>query len=198
MSRRMRVACVQSCVAAAIWILATVAAESSSGSCPAVYSDNSSSSIQPALDSAQQVSILSQRLEETEHLLHLSYSHPPNSGFRYGTFFSGMSVALLLVGVTAFLCWSFIQQKVQRKQQVAVVGGLKDMDDKTLKKVLGQVRPPHFLLARHNGNRPGASIKYAMPDCWHGIAERLDFTAVRLGFARCMLPAPGSLVIQHV
>ena len=95
--------------------------------------------MQPALDSAQQVAMLSQRLQETEHLLHLSYSHPPNSGFRYGTFLSGMFVALLLVGLAAFLLWSFIQQKLQRKQQVAVVGGLKDMDDSTLKKVLGQV-----------------------------------------------------------
>ena len=50
-----------------------------------------------------------------------------------------MLVALLLVGVAAYLFWSYIQQKLQRKQQVAVVGGLKDMDDTTLKKVLGEV-----------------------------------------------------------
>ena len=136
----MRVGRVHPPAAAALWIHSAVAAESSSGACPAVYNGTSSSSLQPALDSAQQVSILSQRLQEAEHLLHLSYSHPPNSGFRYGTFFSGMSVALLLVGVAIFLCWSFIQRQVQRKQQVAVVGGLKDMDDQTLKKVLGQVR----------------------------------------------------------
>lgn len=53
-----------------------------------------------------------------------------------------MLVALLLVGGAAYLSWSYIQQKLQRKQQVAVVGGLKDMDDTTLKKVLGEVGIP--------------------------------------------------------
>lgn len=115
------------------------AAVFSTGSCPAGFNDSSSSSIQPTLDSAQQIAILSQRLEDTQNLLHFSQAHSPKSSFRYGTFLSGMLVALLLVVVAAFLSWSYIQQKLQRKQQVAVVGGLKDMDDTTLKKVLGEV-----------------------------------------------------------
>ena len=123
----------------ALPILVRTAAESSMRSCPAVLNATSSSSIQPALDSAQQIAILSQRLEDTQNLLHLSQSHGPKSTTRFGTFLSGMLAALLLVGVAAFLFWSYIQQKVQRKQQVAVVGGLKDMDDQTLKKVLGEV-----------------------------------------------------------
>lgn len=120
-------------------IIVRTAAESSSPSCPAVYNDSSSSSIQPTLDSAQQIAILSQRLEDTQNLLHLSQAHSTKPTFRYGTFLSGMMVAVLLAGVAAFLFWSYIQQKLQRKQQVAVVGGLKDMDDTTLKKVLGEV-----------------------------------------------------------
>lgn len=116
--------------------------DSSSPSCPAVYNDTASSSIQLALDSAQQIAVLSQKLEETQNLLHLSQSHSAQSSFRYGTFFSGVLMALVLVGVPAFLFWSYIQQKLQRKQQVAVVGGLKDMDDTTLKKVLGEVGTP--------------------------------------------------------
>ena len=123
------------------------AAEVSSGSCPAVFNDSSSSSIQPTLDSAQQIAILSQRLEDTQNLLHLSQAHSPTSAFRYGTFMSGMLVASLLVGVAAFLSWSYVQQKLQRKQQVAVVGGLKDMDDTTLKKVLGEVGTTFIPLA---------------------------------------------------
>lgn len=120
-------------------IIVRTAAQSSPMSCPAVYNDSSSSSIQPALDSAQQIAVLSQRLEDTQNLLHLSQNHPPATASRYGTFLAGMLMALLLVGVAAYLFWSYIQQKLQRKQQVAVVGGLKDMDDTTLKKVLGEV-----------------------------------------------------------
>lgn len=120
-------------------IVVRSAVESSSLSCPAVYNDSSSSSTQLDVDSAQQVAILSQKLEYAQNLLHLSQSHHPQSAFSYGTFLSGMLMALLLVGVPAFLFWSYIQQKLQRKQQVAVVGGLKDMDDTTLKKVLGEV-----------------------------------------------------------
>ena len=56
-------------------------------------------------------------------------------------------MALLLVGVAAILSWSYVQQKLQRKQQVAVVGGLKDMDDTTLKKVLGEVGTTFIPLA---------------------------------------------------
>ena len=115
------------------------AVESSSPTCPAVYNDTSSSSIQLAMDSTQQIAILTQKLEDTQNLLHLSQTHSSHSAFSYRTFLSGMLMALLLVGVPAFLFWSYIQQKLQRKQQVAVVGGLKDMDDSTLKKVLGEV-----------------------------------------------------------
>ena len=123
-------------------MIVRTAAESSSRSCPAVYNDSSSLSIQPTLDSAQQIATLSQKLEDTQNLLHLSQAHSAKSAFRYGTFLSGMLVALLLVCVAAFLFWSYIQQKLQRKQQVVVVGGLKDMDNTTLKKVLGEVGMP--------------------------------------------------------
>ncbi|KAL0027376.1 hypothetical protein WJX79_006298 [Trebouxia sp. C0005] len=91
------------------------------------------------------MAVLARKLEETEHLLHLSHSHPPNSGFRYGTFLCGMLVAVLLIGTAALLSWEYIRKQLQRKQQVAVVGGLKDMDDKTLKKVLGSVDLPSWV-----------------------------------------------------
>lgn len=120
-------------------LVVRTADQCSSTSCPAVFNDSSSSSIQPALDSAQQIAVLSQKLEDTQNLLHLSQNHSPATASRYGNFLAGMLVALLLVGVAAYLSWSYIQQKLQRKQQVAVVGGLKDMDDTTLKKVLGEV-----------------------------------------------------------
>ena len=114
-------------------------AESDSAACPAVYNDSSTLDSQVHLDRAQQMAILSRRLEETEYLLHLSHSHPPNQGTRWPTFLLGMLVSLLFVGIAAFLYWEYIQTQLRRKQQVAVVGGLKDMDDSTLKKVLGQV-----------------------------------------------------------
>ena len=137
---RMRMMHIWNCAVSSILLtIVRTAAESTSRSCPAIYNDSSSSSIQPSLDSAQQIAILSQKLEDTQNLLYLSQAHSPKSSPRYGTFLSGMLVALLLVGVAASLFWSYIQQKLQRKQQVAVVGGLKDMDDATLKKILGEV-----------------------------------------------------------
>ena len=118
-----------------------VAAAQSSSSCPAVYNDTLATT-GVHLEGAHQLAVLARKLEETEHLLHLSVSHPPNSGFRYGTFLLGMLVALLLMGTAAMLSWEYIRKQLLRKQQVAVVGGLKDMDDKTLKKVLGSVCIP--------------------------------------------------------
>lgn len=141
-----------SAVFAAVWTVRTfaaaVGAQSSSTSCPAVYNHTTSVATQTSLESAHQLAILARKLEETERLLHLSHSHPPNSGFRYGTFLMGVLLTLLLLGTSAFLYWEYIQQQLQRKQQTAVVGGLKDMDDSTLKKVLGQVFRHHqtFLL----------------------------------------------------
>lgn len=124
--------------------VASGAAQSSSASCPAVY-NHTVPATGILLEGAHQLAVLTRKLEETEHLLHLSVSHPPNSGFRYGTFLLGMLVALLLMGTAAVLSWEYIRKQLLRKQQVAVVGGLKDMDDKTLKKVLGSVRiPVHY------------------------------------------------------
>ncbi len=114
-------------------------AQTSSASCPAVFNGTLPAATEAHLQGAHQMAVLARKLEETEHLLHLSHSHPPNSGFRYGTFLCGMLVAVLLMGTAALLSWEYIRKQLQRKQQVAVVGGLKDMDDKTLKKVLGSV-----------------------------------------------------------
>ena len=114
-------------------------AQKSSASCPAVFNDSLPAATEAHLQGAHQMAVLARKLEETEHLLQLSHSHPPNSGFRYGTFLCGMLVAVLLMGTAALLSWEYLRKQLQRKQQVAVVGGLKDMDDKTLKKVLGSV-----------------------------------------------------------
>ena len=117
-------------------------AQTSSASCPAVFNDTLPAATEVHLQGAHQMAVLARKLEETEHLLHISHSHPPGSGFRYGTFLCGMLLAVLLMGTAALLSWEYIRKQLQRKQQVAVVGGLKDMDDKTLKKVLGSVRFP--------------------------------------------------------
>lgn len=126
-------------VFAAVSVFGVAVAQPTSSSCPAVYSDTNAAATHTHLESAHQLAILARKLEETEHLLHLSHSHPPSSGFRYGTFFLGMLMALMLAATAAFLSWEYIRKQLQRKQQLAVTGGLKDMDDATLKKVLGQV-----------------------------------------------------------
>lgn len=122
-----------------------VNAHTSSASCPAVFNDTLPAATEAHLQGAHQMAVLARKLQETEHLLQLSHSHPPNSGFRYGTFLCGMLVAVLLMGTAALLSWEYLRKQLQRKQQVAVVGGLKDMDDKTLKKVLGSVDLPSWV-----------------------------------------------------
>jgi len=142
-------------------------AQTSSASCPAVFNDTLPAATEAHLQGAHQMAVLARKLEETEHLLHLSHSHPPNSGFRYGTFLCGMLVAVLLMGTAALLSWEYIRKQLQRKQQVAVVGGLKDMDDKTLKKVLGSVRspsPPIIFVIQPMTSRPVSTCYNAFPD----------------------------------
>lgn len=96
----------------------------------------------PSLEQAHQIAMLARQLEDTHQMLQYKQfmgTAAPNTSFRYSTFIYGMLVAWSLVAIAALLGWEYLRHHLQRKQQSAVVGGLKDMDDDTLKKVLGQV-----------------------------------------------------------
>lgn len=93
----------------------------------------------PILEQAHQIALLARQLEDTQQMLQYKHLMGPSNGFRYKTFALGMLFAWALVAVIALLGWEYMRHHLQRKQQAAVVGGLKDMDDDTLKKVLGKV-----------------------------------------------------------
>ena len=96
----------------------------------------------PSLEQAHQIAMLARQLEDTHQVLQYKQfmgTAAPTTSFRYSTFIYGMLVAWSLVAIAALLGWEYLKHHLQRKQQSAVIGGLKDMDDDTLKKVLGQV-----------------------------------------------------------
>ena len=123
-----------------------------------------------AVDQAHQLAVLARQLEDTQQMLHYNHAHflgssSHASGFKYSTFIYGMLLAWAVAAAAAFLGWEYLQHHLQRKQQSAVIGGLKDMDDSTLKKVLGKV--PHALAASHvpTGKLTGSGHVLARP-CW--------------------------------
>lgn len=93
----------------------------------------------PILEQAHQIAMLARQLEDTQQMLQYKHFMVPSEGFRYRTFMCGILFAWALVAVAALLGWEYLKHHLQRKQQAAVVGGLKDMDDDTLQKVLGKV-----------------------------------------------------------
>ena len=112
----------------------------------------------PILEQAHQIAMLARQLEDTQQMLQYKHFMAPSEGFRYKTFTYGILFAWALVAVAALLGWEYLKHHLQRKQQAAVVGGLKNMDDDTLKKVLGKVSHVdscsscscNALVARHN------------------------------------------------
>lgn len=94
----------------------------------------------PILEQAHQIAMIARQLEDTQQVLQYQhFARGPSEGFRYRTFVYGMLFAWTLAAFAALLGWECLRHHLQRKQQAAVVGGLKNMDDDTLKKVLGKV-----------------------------------------------------------
>ena len=125
-------------------LLSTACDASPNNECDALEAANTSDAGLQAVDQAHQLAVLARQLEDTQQMLHYNQaqfmgSPTKSSGFRYSTFIYGMLLAWALVAIAGLLGWEYLQHHLQRKQQAAAVGGLKDMDDATLKKVLGKV-----------------------------------------------------------
>ena len=133
-------------------LLSSACGANSSNECGVSEAAKLSDTKLAAVDHAHRLAGLARQLEDTQKRLrdnqaHFLGSSTHTSGFKYSTFIYGMLLAWALAAAAAFLGWEYLQHHLQRKQQSAVIGGLKDMDDSTLKRVLGKV--PHALDAPH-------------------------------------------------